>query len=90
MSATGFFTTMADDTELLIIEGEVTKVFVQSHSLIVPSGSLEAVPSNKILSVGKVITWSGPAIAIGGLLILVLQPSHDFYFLQEKKIIIPI
>ena len=46
---------------------EITKeagpeIFVQSHSLIVPSGSLEARPSREMLSVGKVITWSGPAI----------------------------
>jgi hypothetical protein len=61
------------------------EIFFQSHSLIVPSGSLEAEPSNETLSVGKVKTWSGPAIAVGGLL-LSLQPSHDVSFLQEIKI----
>jgi len=39
----------------------------------------------KMLSVGKVITWSGPAIAIGGLLFS-LQSSHDLSFLQETQI----
>jgi hypothetical protein len=46
------------------------EIFFQSHSLIVPSGSLEGEPSNEIVSVGKVISWSGPAMAIGGLLFL--------------------
>ena len=47
-----------------------------------PSGSLELLPYSETLSAGKVITWSGPAIAIGGLLFLVAQPSHDVSFLQ--------
>ena len=33
--------------------------------------------------------WSCPAMEIGGLLVS-LHPSHDFSFLQEIKIIIPI
>jgi hypothetical protein len=32
-----------------------------------------------------VITWSGPEIAMSGLLFS-LQPSHDFSFLQEIQI----
>jgi hypothetical protein len=65
------------------------RYFVQSHPLIVPSGSLEAEPSNEMLSVGKVITWSGPAIAIGDLLALLLPLPHssqESSFLQEKNI----
>jgi hypothetical protein len=54
--------------------------------LIIPSGSLDVLPSNETLSVGKVITWSGPAIAIGGLLFLITHPSHDVSFLHEEKI----
>jgi hypothetical protein len=53
------------------------KIFVQSHPLIFPSGSLEA--SSEMLSVGKVITWSGPAIEIGGLLAS-LQSSQEISF----------
>ena len=48
-----------------------------------PSGSLDILPSRKTLSVGKVINWSGPATAIGGLMVS-LHPSHDFSFLQES------
>jgi len=33
------------------------EIFVQSLLLIIPSGSLEAIPSNETLAVGKVITW---------------------------------
>ena len=40
-------------------------------------------PSNETLSVGKVITWSGPAIAMDGL--FPLQPSQEVSFLQEIK-----
>ncbi|HJS52900.1 MAG TPA: hypothetical protein VJ765_00110 [Chitinophagaceae bacterium] len=61
------------------------EIFFQSQPLIVPSGSLEAEPANEMLSVGKVITWPGPAIAIGGLLFS-LQPSQDVSFLQERNI----
>jgi hypothetical protein len=46
---------------------------------------LEAAPSNEMLSVGKVITWSGPAMAIGGLLFS-LHPSQDVSFLHEIQI----
>ena len=48
-----------------------------------PSGSLEAEPSNEIISAGKLITWSGPAMATGGLLASYLS---SFAFLQEKNI----
>jgi hypothetical protein len=67
------------------LEDAGPEIFFQSHSLIVPSGSLEAEPSNEMLSVGKVITWSGPATAIGGLLFST-HPSQDFSFLQERNI----
>ena len=80
------FTAVVESFGLIITKEAGPEIFVQSHSLIVPSGSLEAEPSNEILAVGKAITWSGPAIAIGGLLFS-LQPSQDFSFLQE--IIIP-
>ena len=52
-----------------------------------PSGSLELLPSSKTLSIGKVITWSGPATAIGGLLFLVAHPSQEYSFLQETIIV---
>ena len=61
------------------------EIFFQGQPLIVPSGSLEAELSNEMLSVGKVITWSGPAIAIGGLLFS-LHPSQEYSFLKEIKI----
>jgi len=51
----------------LILKEVGPEIFVQSRLLIIPSGSLEAEPSNEMLSVGKVITWSGPALAVGGL-----------------------
>jgi hypothetical protein len=37
------------------------------------------------IAIGKVNTWSGPAMAIGGLLPLI-YPSQDFSFLQEAII----
>jgi len=77
-----FFTIVFAEARSIILKEAGPEIFVQSHSLIVPSGSLEAEPSNEILSVGKVITWSGPAMAIGCLLFS-LQPSPDFSFLQE-------
>ncbi len=61
------------------------EILVQSQLLIVPSGSLDADPSNEMLSVGKVITWSGPAIAVGGLFPLI-YPSQESSFLQEINI----
>jgi hypothetical protein len=70
--------------ELFTLKEAGPEIFFQSHSLIVPSGSLDADPSNEMLSVGKVITWSGPATAIGCLLVS-LHPSQDFSFLQERK-----
>jgi hypothetical protein len=42
-----------------------------------------------MLSVGKVITWSGPAIAIGGFY-FPLQPSQDVSFLQALIIAKPV
>src|SRR6187399_1482069 len=68
----------------MILKEAGPEIFVQSHSLIIPSGSLDVLPSSETLSVGKVITWSSPAIAMGGLLVS-LQRSHDFSFLQEIK-----
>jgi len=67
----------------LILKEARPEIFVQSRSLIVPSGSLEAEPSNEMLSVGKVITWSGPAIAVGGLFPS-LHPWQDFSFYRKK------
>jgi len=77
-----------DADELLIRKEAGPEIFVQSHSLIIPSGSLEAEPSKKMLSVGKVITWSGPTRATGGLLFS-LHLSQNFSFLHENNISIP-
>ena len=68
----------------MILKEAGPEIFVQSQTLIVPSGSLELLPSSETLSVGKVITWSGPAKAIGGLLPS-LHPSHEYSFLQDKR-----
>jgi len=53
-----------------------------------PSGSLEPLPSSKTLSAGKVITWSCPATAIGVLFFSESQFSHEVSFLQEEKLTI--
>jgi len=50
-----------------------------------PSGSLELLPSSETLSIGKVIAWSGPATAIGGLLFLAAHPSWCFFFAGKTK-----
>ena len=88
VNATRLFMNVVVLVVMVMLKEAGPEIFVQSHSLIVPSGSLVAEPSNKILSVGKVITWSGPAIAIGGLLYS-LQPSQDFSLLQKLKNKIP-
>ena len=80
-----FLKTAFGVAELLKVKVTGPAIFVQSHSLIVPSGSLEAEPSSEILSVGKVITWSGPAMVIGRLLFS-LQSSHDLSSFQETQI----
>ena len=64
-------------------------IFSQSHptaigSLIFPSESLNDDPSNEIQSAGRVVTWSGPAIAIG-VLLFSDHPSQDVSFLLGKK-----
>lgn len=41
-----------------------------------------------MLSVGKVITWSSPSKAIGGLLFS-FHPSQEVSFLQEINIVDP-
>ena len=69
--------------EVLVIEKEAGPViFIQSHSRFIPSGSPELLPSSEILSLGKVITWSGPATAFGGLLSF-LQFLLENSFSQE-------
>jgi hypothetical protein len=45
-----------DDDELLIRKEAGPEIFVQCQTLIVPSGSLEVLPSSKTLSAGRVIT----------------------------------
>ena len=87
MPATRLLTFVFDMEEALILKDAGPEIFFQSHSLIVPSGSLDADPSNEMLSVGKVIPWSGPAMAMGGLLPFI-HSSHAVSFLQETKIIV--
>jgi len=74
--------------DLIISREAGPEIFVQSHLVIVPSGSLELSPFNRTLSVGKVTTWSDPATAIGGLFPST-HPSQEISFLQEKKITNP-
>ena len=62
-----FFTIVFAAVLFTILQEAGPEIFVQSHSLIVPSGSLVALPSSNILSVGKVIALSEPARAVGGL-----------------------
>jgi hypothetical protein len=38
--------------------------FFQRHSLIFPAGSLHELISSETPSIGKVITWPGPALAM--------------------------
>ena len=86
----------SSDTEVLAyvvvrIEKEAGPViYSQSHptaigSLIFPSESLNDDPSNEIQSAGRVVTWSGPAIAIG-VLLFSDHPSQDVSFLLGKKV----
>ncbi len=49
------------------------------------SGSVEALPSSVAELVGKVMVWSGPALATGGLFVL-LADVVTCSFLQEEKI----
>lgn len=77
------------DEEFKIVKEAGPEISVQSHTLIVPSRSLELLPSSETLSVGKVITWSGPALAMGDLLPS-LQPSQEISFWQERKNNIPV
>ena len=81
-------TLVVESAGLMIVKEAGPEIFVQSHSLIFPSVSLDVLPSNKTLSAGKVSAWSGPAITIGGLLPS-LHPSHEYSFLQEIKIATP-
>ena len=59
-----------------MLKQAVPLIFVHCHALILPSGSLDALPSRETLPVGKVTGVSGPAIATGGLL-LAAQPSQE-------------
>ena len=79
-----FFTTVFAVVVLAIVKEAGPEIFVQSQTLIVPSGSLDDEPSNKMLSAGKVRSGSGPAMAIGGLLFS-LQPSQEYSLLQHIK-----
>src|SRR5678815_4843241 len=56
------------------------EICVQSHTIILPSGSLDKLPSSKRLSVGKVITWSGPAFEMGAR-----QSGQVNSFWQESR-----
>ncbi len=80
---TKVFTKVFDESGLIILKEAGPAIFVQSHTLIVPSGSLELLPSSETLSVGKVITWSGPAKAMGGLLSS-LHLSNEVFFAECK------
>ena len=77
---------------LLIMKEAGPEIFVHCHRVMVPSGSVELLPFNKILSNGNVMVMSGPAAAIGGLLSITLsrQFSQEYSFLQEIKVLTPI
>src|SRR5688572_32892792 len=80
-------TFVVESDGLLILKEAGPEIFVQRKLAIVPSGSLERLPSNITLSTGKTIIVSLPALATGGLF-LSAQPSHEYSFLQETKIVI--
>lgn len=51
-----------------------------------PSGSVDVLPSSETLSGGKVITRSDPATEIGGLfLLLFAHSSHECSFLEATN-----
>ena len=79
-----FFIFGLTDDGVSIIKKPGPEIFVQLHWIIDPSGSLEAEPSNAMLSI-KLITWSAPATAIGGFFPLI-QFAHGLSFLQALKI----
>ena len=56
MPSTKFLAFVFEDDSEIILKEAGPEIFVQSYSLIVPSGSLDAEPSNEMLSVGKAIT----------------------------------
>jgi hypothetical protein len=57
-------------------------IFVHLKETIFPSTSFEPVPSSTVLSLGRAVTWSGPASAIGGLT-LSMQFSQEVSLLHE-------
>ena len=51
---------------LTIVKEAGPVTFVHCHALIFPSGSLDLPPLSNTLSIGRVMTVSGPATARGG------------------------
>ena len=82
MPCISMLTTVVAESGRLIRKEAGPAIFVQCQVVMLPSGSYEAVPFSNTLSVGKVISWSCPVTAMGGLLLL-LHPSQEFSFLQD-------
>jgi hypothetical protein len=66
----------------MMVREEGPDIFSHRNSAIMPSESVEPLPSSFILSTGKTITVSLPALAMGGLFVS-RHPSHENSLLQE-------
>ena len=84
-----FLMIVTEPLGFIILKDTGPEILVHNQVFIVPSGSLEPVPSRITLSRGKVIIWSGPANATGGLFASA-QPSHEYSFLHERLINAPL
>src|SRR4029079_4568170 len=67
-----------------MLEDDGPEILVHCHALIFPSGSLDLPPLSNTLSVGRVMTVSGPATARGGGL-FPMQSSQEYSFWQELR-----
>jgi hypothetical protein len=67
MPDTRFRTVVTESAGLTMNEDTGPEILLQAQARIEPSGSFERRPSSKTLSFGRLIAWSGPADATGGL-----------------------
>ena len=80
MPSTKFLAFVFEDDSEIILKEAGPEIFVQSYSLIVPSGSLDAEPSNEMLSVGKAITWFRPCCCDRRFVIFFAAFAGCFFF----------